>query len=64
MLHIPPTKKVKYSSPNHSKKRPTQKSLPFGKWRFREKGHDNGTKAEKDKAERATGLGRRTKEEI
>ena len=26
--------------------------------------HENGTKAEKDKTERATGLGRRTKEEI
>ena len=30
---------LKYSSPNHSKKqktRATQKSLPFGKWGFRE----------------------------
>ena len=41
-------------------------SLPFGKWRFREKEvlKENGPKAEKDKTERATGLGRRTREEI
>ena len=47
--------------------RGTQNSLdiPFGKWRFREKEvRTNGPKAEKDKTERATGLGRRTKEEI
>ena len=39
MLHIPPTKIL--SSPNRSKNktktRATQTSLPFGKWRFREK---------------------------
>ena len=48
-----------YSSPNRSNKqnmtRATQKSLPFGKWRFREKGPENGPKAEKDQAERAGG---------
>ena len=35
MLHIPPTK-VLISQPL-KKPRATQKSLPFGKWRFREK---------------------------
>ena len=59
---------LKYSSPNHSKKqnktKATQKSQPFGKWRFRERDQENGPKAEMDKTERATGLGRRTKEEI
>ena len=58
---------LKYSSPNRSKKpktRGTQKSLPFGKWRFKETGQENGPKAEKTKTERATGLGRRTREEI
>ena len=47
--------------------RATQKSLPFGKWRFRAKGgQGNGSTAEKDKSktERATELGRRTREEI
>ena len=40
-------------------------ALPFRKWRLREKrGQENGPKAEKDKTERATGLGRRTREEI
>ena len=37
------------------------------KWRLREKGQENGPKAEKDKTERVTlltGLGRRTREEI
>ena len=51
MLHIPPTK----DSPKRSNNKPTratQKSLPFGKWRFREK--EVGEK--KDKTERATGL--------
>ena len=65
---------LKYSSPNLSNKPPkktraTQKSLPFGKWRFREKevrewAKGNGPKPEKDKTERAAGLGRRTGEEI
>ena len=40
-------------------------SPPFGKWRFREKGPENGPKAEKDKTERATRQkDRRTSEEI
>ena len=60
---------LKYSSDrsNKNKKtRATQKSLPIGKWRFREKEVTAGEwpKAEKDKTERATGLGRRTREEI
>ena len=43
----------------------TRKSLPFRKWRFREKGsQENEQKPEKDQTETATGLGRRTKEEI
>ena len=65
MLHIPPTKVLVSSPPKQNKKtRATQKSLPFRKWRFREKGQENGPKAEKDKTERTTGLGRRTREEI
>ena len=44
--------------------RATQKSLPFRKWRFREKQMQNGPKAEKDKTAIETGLGRRTREEI
>ena len=40
-LHIPPTRKQAYSFPNRSKKRKkkraTQKSLPFIKWRPRGK---------------------------
>ena len=59
---------LKYSSPNRSnknKKQEPHKSLPFGKWRFREKtDQENEPKAEKDKTERATGLGRRIREEI
>ena len=60
---------LKYSSPNRSKNnsktRATQKSLPFGKWRFRGKGQESGPKAENDKTERAAGLDRiRTREEI
>ena len=31
--------------------------------RFRERGQENGPKSEKDTTERATGLGRRTREE-
>ena len=56
---------LKYSSPNRSKKltRATQKSIPFGKWRFRENMSGDGPKAENDPTERATGLGR-TKKEI
>ena len=42
-----------------------QKSLPFGKRRFRGKrGQENRSKAEKDQTKRVTGLGRRTIEEI
>ena len=60
---------LKYSFSNHSnnnkKTRATQKSLPLGKWRFRGKNDQgNGPKAEKEKTERATGLGRRTREEL
>ena len=61
---------LKYSSPNRSKTT-TNKShakqpfLPFRKWRFGGKrSQENGPKAEKHKTERATGLGRRTREEI
>ena len=46
-------------------RRATQKSLPFGKWRFRDIiGQENGPKTEKDKTVRARGLGIRTREEI
>ena len=45
--------------------RATQKSPPFRKWRFRgKKDQENGPKAETDKTEIATGLGKRTREEI
>ena len=57
---------LKYSSPNRSKKQNKNhtKSPPFGKWRFRGKrGQENGPKAETDKTERATGLGRRKRGE-
>ena len=48
-----------------TKRRATQKSLPFGKRRFRGKrGQENRSKAEKDQTKRVTGLGRRTIEEI
>ena len=48
-----------------NKTRATQKSQPFRNWRFRiKRGQENGPKAEKDKTEIATGLGRRTREEI
>ena len=61
---------LQFSSPNCSNKnkkaRATQKSLPFGKWRIKENEVRilNGPKAEKDKTERVTRLGRRTREEI
>ena len=55
-----------YSSPNRSTtttKRATQRSLPFRKWRFREKVvRRMGQKQKKDKTERAKGLRRRTRE--
>ena len=59
---------LKCSSPNCANKqnttRATQKNLPFGKWRFvEEKVRRNGPKAEKDNTARATGLGKRTREE-
>ena len=59
---------LKYSSPNRSNKqkkpRDAQKSLPFGKWRFREKEVRRTGQKKKNKTERATGLGIRTKGEI
>ena len=55
--HLLTTKKTK-----NKQTRATQKSLPFGKRKFREKrGQENGPKAEKDTIQRATGLGRRSK---
>ena len=39
-------------------------SLPFGKWRLREKHQENGPNVEKDETEIVAGLGRRTGEEI
>ena len=57
----------KNSSPNRSNKKKTraaQKSLLFRKWKFWEKNdREHGPKAEKDKTEVWTGLGRRTREE-
>ena len=54
---------LKYSSPNRSKQNKktmtTQKSLPFGKWRFREK----EVRRMGQKQKRTTGLSRRTREE-
>ena len=68
LLHIPPTKLLiskPFNKTKQNKTRRSQKSLPFGKWRFIEKrSQENGPKAEEDETERAAGLGRRTKEEI
>ena len=69
MLHIPPTK---HSSPNSynkqiknkNKRRAKQKSIPFRKRRFGEKEVRKMGQTEKDKTGRATGLGRRTREDI
>ena len=56
MLHIP--HQLKYSSPNRLKDTPKNKSLSFGKWRFREQEFGRmGQKQERGKTERATGLG-------
>ena len=55
---------LKYSYPNRSRKtttKATQKSLPFGKRRFREK--EVRRMGQKQKR-RATGLGRRKKDEV
>ena len=65
MLHIPPTKKthILTAPKNTPKTRATQE--PFGKWKFQGKrSQKNGPKAKKGKTERATGLGRKTKEDI
>ena len=64
MLHIPPTKVLISYSLKQKKGKSHTKSLPFGKWRFREKDQENGPKAAKDKTERARGLGRKTKGDI
>ena len=90
MLHIPPTKESTHlltAQKTENKTRATQKSLPFRKWRFREKEvrrmspkqkmirqkeqqdykkeqkkkRKKGKRTEKKKA---TGQGRRTKDEI
>ena len=60
---------LKYLSPNRkkttTKTRATQKSRTFEKMEVYGKiSQKNGAKAEKDKTERATGLGRITEEEI
>ena len=62
MLHIPTIKVLIYyiltdKTNKKTRSRAPQKSLPFGKWRFREN-EVRSRKAEKDKTERATGLGR------
>ena len=42
-----------------------QKSLVFGNWKlWGKRSHENGPKAEKDKTKRATGLCRKTREQI
>ena len=49
----------------NKKTKATQKSLPFEKWRFREKDvRLEWAKSREGKTEIATGLGRRTREEI
>ena len=56
---------LKYSSPNRSTKpRATQKSLPFENGVLGKKNSGEWPKAEKDKTERATELGRRTRGDI
>ena len=62
-------RQLKYSSPNRSKQKQKDKSHTkeptFPKMEvWGESGQENVPKAEKDKTERATGLGRRTSEEI
>ena len=66
VLHIPPTKVLMHlltaqKTQNKSQtKDPTFRNMEvYGK-----RGQENGAKAEKDKTERAKGLGRRTREEI
>ena len=59
MLHIPPTTHLLTAQ---TKTRATEKSLPFRKWRFREK--KIRRMGQKDKTERVTGVGRRTREEM
>ena len=59
---------LKYSSPNRSNK--NKKQEPHKRAHLSENGgigkkrQENGPKAQKDKIERATGLARRTREEI
>ena len=61
---------LKYSSPNRSlkqnkKQEPHIKEPTFQKTEiYGGKGQDNGPKSEKDQRERATGLGRKTRDEI
>ena len=68
MLHIPPTKILITSPlnpPKNNKKKIHTKEPAFRKMKVSGKrSQENGPKAEKDKTERATGLGRRTKDEI
>ena len=62
------------ASKTKTKQEPQKRAYLSGKRRFSEKQvrrqkerkrcQDNGPKAEKDKPERATGLGRRTREEV
>ena len=66
MLHIPPTK-ILISQPLKKKKKATQKRLEtsFRKMEvYGKRGQKNGPKSERDKTERATGLGRKIGEEI
>ena len=66
MLHIPPTKVL--SSPNRSNKQKDKshtKEPTFRKMEvYVKRGQENGPKVKEDKTERATGLGRRTREKI
>ena len=56
---------LKYSSPNRSHKEKGKNHTKEPKMEvYGKRGQENGPKAEKDKTERATGLGRRTREEI
>ena len=63
MLHIPPTKLLLLAA----KQEPYKKSLSLNQkyWRiFWKRFRRKGQQADKDKTERVTGLGRRTREEI
>ena len=63
MLHIPPTKSTHLLTAQTKKDEPHKRAYLSEKGGLGKKDQENGPKAEKDKAEIVTGLGRRTREE-